>query len=288
MRLRTLGLIVTLALGILIAPLAAAAQQPAKVPRVGVLVPGSVSSFSARIEAFRQALRELGYVEGQNIGIEYRYTEGKLQRLPDLAADLVRLKVDVIVTASAPAILAAKSATNTIPIVMAGIGDPLGTGVVSNLARPGGNITGLSLLTAELAGKRLEVLKEVVPGLSSLAVLWNPANPVSAVALRETELAAGTLAVRLQKVEVRHPDDFTNAFSAITGRQVSALFVIEDPLITGHRTLIAGYYDRNPERARDWLDAARRARGTIGIMYTSWHDKYEDLEKFAGYVNDYR
>ena len=147
------------------------AQQPARIPRIGILIAASASFFSARVEAFRQRLRELGYVEGKNIVIEYRYAEGKLERLPDLAAELVRLKVDVIVTAG-PAILAAKKASATIPIVFAAAADPVGTGLVSSLARPGGNITGLSHMAPDLDGKRLELLKEAFPKVARVAFLW--------------------------------------------------------------------------------------------------------------------
>ena len=150
----------------------AEAQQPARIPRIGILIASSASFFSARVEAFRQRLRELGYVEGKNIVIEYRYAEGKLERLPDLAAELVRLKVDVIVTTGPGAILAAKKASATIPIVFAAAPDPVGTGLVSSLARPGGNITGLSLMAPDLDGKRLELLKEAFPKVARVAFLW--------------------------------------------------------------------------------------------------------------------
>ena len=152
----------------------AEAQQPARIPRIGILIAPSASFFSARVEALRQRLRELGYVEGKNIVIEYRYAEGKLERLPDLAAELVRLKVDVIVTTGPAAILAAKKASATIPIVFAGAADPVGTGFVSSLARPGGNITGLSIMAPDLDGKRLELLKEAFPKVARVAFLWQP------------------------------------------------------------------------------------------------------------------
>ncbi len=155
----------------------AQAQQPARIPRIGILLTPSASVYSARVEALRQRLRELGYVEGKNIVIEYRYAEGKLERLPDLAAELVRLKVDVIVTAGSPAILAAKKASATIPIVFADAGDPVGTGIVSSLARPGGNITGLSVMAPDLDGKRLELLKEAFPKVARVAFLWESGGP---------------------------------------------------------------------------------------------------------------
>ena len=183
MILKTLGLIVILALGILSVPLSSEAQQPAKVPRIGVLSPGSPGP-SPLLDAFRQGLRELGYVEGQNIAIEYRFAEAKPERLADLAAELVRLKVDVILTINTPASQAAKNATRTIPIVFTFVADP--APLVASLARPGGNITGLTTITAELSGKRLELLKEALPGISRVAFLWNSANPTATRIFRET------------------------------------------------------------------------------------------------------
>ena len=180
----------------------AEAQQPAKIPRIGYLTAASPSAIPARLEAFRQGLRELGYVEGKNIVIEWRYAEGKLDRLPALAAELVRLKVDIIVTAGPPATHAAKEATTTIPIVMTQDPDPVGNGFVASLARPGGNITGLSALAPELSGKQLELLKEIVPRLSRVAVLGTSTNPGNAQTLREIELAAKAFGVKLQYLDV--------------------------------------------------------------------------------------
>ena len=180
-----------LAASVLICLHPADAQQPAKVPRIGYLSVSSPSAMSTRTEAFRQGLRELGYVEGKNIVIEWRSAEGKRDRLPSLAAELVRLKVDVIVTAGPPATRSTKEATVTIPIVMAQDSDPVASGFVASLARPGGNITGLSNLGPELSGKRLELLKEIIPRLSRVAVLGNSTNPANAQVLKETELAAG-------------------------------------------------------------------------------------------------
>ena len=185
--------------------LPAQAQQPKKVPRIGCLYAGSPSTQSDRIEAFRHGLRELGYVEGKNIIIEYRHAEGKLDRLPALAAELVRLKVDIIITGGAPATVAAKEATSTIPIVMTQVGDPVGTGFVASLARPGGNITGLSTLGPELSGKRLELLKEIVPKLSRVAVFGTSTQPGNAQVLKEIELAAKALGVKLQYIDVLSP-----------------------------------------------------------------------------------
>jgi len=187
-------------------------------------------------------VRELGYVEGQNIAIESRWAEGKYDRLPGLAAELVRLKVDVLVTQAAPAIQAAKEATRTIPIVMAISGDPIGTGFVASLARPGGNITGLSLLATELSGKRLELLKEAIPKLSRVAVIWNSSSPGMAHRFREVQAAARALGVRLQSLEVRgDPSDFEGAFSAATKERPDGLLVVLDPFTTLHRRRIGEF-----------------------------------------------
>src|SRR5881296_82137 len=183
------------------------AQQAKKVWRIGFLGATSPSIESTRIEAFRQGMRELGYVEGKNIAIEWRWAEGKFDRLPDLAAELVRLDVDVIVTGGSTSSGAAKKVTTTIPIVMAQTNDPVGSGFVASLARPGGNMTGLSTLAPELSGKRLELLKEVVPKLSRVAVFGDSTTPGNALALRETEFAARTLKVQLQYLDIRGPKD---------------------------------------------------------------------------------
>ncbi len=185
----------------------AAAQPPEKVPRVGYLNPGSLSDpvSQRRLEAFRQGLRDLGYVEGQNIAIESRWAEGKYDRYPALAADLVRLKVDVIVAQGGAATQAVQQATRTIPIVMSIVLDPVGSGLVPSLARPGGNVTGTSFMGPDLVGKQLQLLKEVVPKVSRVALLRNPANPASAQGLRDAEAAARALGVWLQALEARNP-----------------------------------------------------------------------------------
>ena len=213
------------------------AQQPKKVPRIGVLDSGSPSSTAAQRDAFRQGLRELGYIEGQTITVEHRYAEGVVE-FPNLATELVRLKVDVIVVPSTPGAQAAKNATTTIPIVFTGVGDPVGTGVVASLAHPGGNVTGLSNLTPELAGKQVEPLKEAFPKISHVAVLSETANTGNAPSLGEMKVAAEALQVTLQPVEFRSPDDFEPAFSAIKREQASALIVLRSPVIRTHRTQI--------------------------------------------------
>jgi len=213
----------------------AEAQQPTKVPVIGRLGASSPSAEAARVEAFRQGLRELGYIEGKNIVIEWRHAEGKLNRLPTLAAELVRLKVEVIVTGGANATEAAKKATSTIPIVMAQSGDPVADRFVASLARPGGNITGLSRLSRELSGKRLELLKEIVPQLSRLAVFATSTNRSNSQTLREVELAAGAFGVKLQYQDVRDPKDYESAFRAASeGRAEAILVEVWGPVITPH------------------------------------------------------
>jgi putative ABC transport system substrate-binding protein len=235
----TIGCIVMLILSLLTAPLTSKVQQAAKVPRLGLLIPVSSSAVASRIEAFRQGLRDLGYVEGRNITIEYHFTEGKAGRLPELVAELIRLKVDLMVIDGMPAIRAAQQATTTIPIGMAVSGDPVRAGLVASLARPGGNITGLSFMMPEVSGKRLEFLQEAVPTLSHVAVLWNPAVPASTFAFKETQTAAHALGLRLQSLEVRSPDEFDQAFAAMTREHADALVVISNALFFGHRRQLA-------------------------------------------------
>ena len=225
--------VVLLALGVI-----AQAQQAKKIRRIGYLTSATPDGQSARIEAFRQGLRELGYVEGKNIVIEYRYAEEKLDRLPALAAELVRLKVDVIVTGGAGNTRAAKAATSTIPIVMTQDPDPVGNGFVASLARPGGNITGLSTQGPEVSGKRLELLKETVPKLSQLVVFGTSTIPGHALSLREVGLAAGALNVQLQYLDVLGPQDTETAFRAVSKWRADALFVLGGAVLISQRTRI--------------------------------------------------
>ena len=245
---------------LLAAPLAADAQQAGKVWRIGVLSPGSPSP--ALLEAFREGLRELGYVDGQNIAMEWRFAEAKPERLAAVAAELVRLKVDVIFTINVPASQAAKNATKTIPIVFTWVADP--SGLVASLGRPGGNLTGLTSIAVELSGKRLELLKEALPGVSRVAVLWNSASPTATRVFRETESASRQLGMKVQPLGVRGPDDLQNAFEIAARERAGALFVIEDLVVSSLRTRI--------------LDLARKSR-----LPTASH--YRDFAEAGGLLS---
>jgi ABC-type uncharacterized transport system substrate-binding protein len=233
------------------------AQQPKKVPRIGYLSAADPTRESARSEAIRHALRELGYIDGQNIAIEYRYAEGKRDRQPELAAELVRLKVDIILVTGAEVLVqAAKNATKTIPIVMVGIGtDPVVAGLVESLARPGGNVTGVTTLSTELGGKRLELLKEAVPKLARVAALYEPANPASVREVKELlPVAARALRLTIQPWEVRDANGFEKVFTALNKDRPDGLYVTSGPLVRAHQKRIVGltlksrlpsmYYDR--------------------------------------------
>jgi putative tryptophan/tyrosine transport system substrate-binding protein len=215
------------------------AQQAGKVPRIGYLNGASPSSISARIEAFRQGLRELGYVEGKSIVIEWRHAEGKLDRLPALAAELVRLKVDIIVSAGSISTRSVKEATVTIPIVMTQDGDPVANGFVASLARPGGKITGLATLAPEISGKQLELLKEIIPRLARVAVLGTSTRPGNAQALREVEIAAGAFGVKLQFLDILGLKDIEAAFRAASKGRADAVLVLSSGIAADRRTEIA-------------------------------------------------
>jgi ABC-type uncharacterized transport system substrate-binding protein len=230
--------ITVLALLLLLVPVAADPQPAGKVPRVGILWAYSPSVTSILADAFRQGLRGFGYVEGQNIVLEERWAEGRFDRLPSLAAELSRLNLDVIVTASTPAVQAAQQATRTIPIVMTLVSDPVEDGVVASLARPGRNVTGLSLMHPELSAKRVALLKEVVPKLSRVAVLWSPSTASYRKVLGEMQTAANALGLQLRSVEVRGPTDFDSAFSAIVRERAGALVVLPDALFRDHQRRI--------------------------------------------------
>jgi len=255
-------------------------QQPTKVPQIGYLTGVSLAAHSARIEAFRQGLRELGYVEGKNIVIDWRSAEEKLDRFPALAAELVRLKVDIIVTAGAAGTRAAKEVTTTIPIVMAQDPDPVGSGFVASLARPGGNITGLSALAPELNGKRLELLKEIVPKLSRVAVFGTSTQPGNAQSLKETELAAGAFGVKLQYLDVLSPKDIETAFRAAGKGRADAVLVLSGSIFNSQRTQIVDLAIKNRLPviySAEWVEA-----GGLMSYGVSFNDLYR---RAATYVD---
>ena len=234
---RTLVMILAL-LALLAIPRAALGQQVRKVYHVGVIEPVSEVLNAASFDAFRQGLRERGYVEGENLVIEYRSADGRADRFPQLAAELVGLKVDVIVTRGTPAAQAAKNATGSIPIVMAAIGDPIGVGVVASLARPGGNVTGLSAFVTVLSTKRVQMLKELLPELKLVAALLNMGNPFSPPQWKEIEAGARSLGIEAQLLDVRKPEDFGPLFEAAIRRRAGAVIVSPDGLLQAHRRLI--------------------------------------------------
>lgn len=237
------------------------AQQPAKIPRVGNLWIGMPTDLviNQNQEAFRQGLRELGYIEGRNIAFEDRYAEGYANRLPGLATDLVNLNVNVIVASATPAAQAAKNATKTIPIVFAVVGEPVHSGFVASMARPGGNMTGVRLLEPELSGKRLEVLKDTVPSLKRVATLVNLANPIHTLYLKEMKLAASAMGITLESIEVRVPDELDGAFETLTKERPGALIVLPD----------AAFYSQRPK-----------------IMNLALKNRLAAMYSFSGYVEE--
>jgi putative ABC transport system substrate-binding protein len=218
-------------------PLAARAEQSGKLPTIGYVGANTPSVESQRIDVFVQRLRELGWIEGRTIAIEVRWAEGRNERFAEIAAEFIRLKVDVIVTVGTPAVVTAKQATSVIPIVFAGAGDPVGTGLVASLARPGGNVTGLSLQTTDSVGKRLELLREVVPDLRRLAILADAGNPQGVLEMGEVQAAARGLGIEVAPLEIRRAEDITPAFDALKGR-ADALYVVAGPLVTTNRIRI--------------------------------------------------
>ena len=235
----------TLTGGLLVSPLAVKAQ-PGRVYRIGYLSTGSATASPRAREAFQQGLRELGWIEGENMLIEYRFADGRFDRLPDLAAELVRLRVDVITAAPAPATVAAKNATATIPIVMMGVADPIGQGLVASLARPDRNITGLSYgVGSSIFGKDLALLKEAVPKVRRVAVLSNPASPSYSVTMAEVKRAARSLGLQLQLLEARGPEGFDGAFATMARERVGALLVLQDPAFIPHRARLVDLAAKN-------------------------------------------
>ena len=228
-----------LALGAVSGPLASFAQQQGRLWRIGFLGPGSYSSGDPRVEALRRGLRELGYAEGRNLAFEFRWAGGQAERLPTLAAELAKLKVDAIVTQGTQATDVARRVVTTIPIVFAVAGDPVGTGLVNSLARPGGNVTGLSDIAPEIAGKRLELLREAVPGITRIAVLWNPANPSAAPQMKDTSVAARSLGLSARSLELRDVSQLEGAFATAVQDRARAVIVLSDGALYGRRVQIA-------------------------------------------------
>jgi putative tryptophan/tyrosine transport system substrate-binding protein len=278
MRRSTVVLLVLL-LAVRVASLAAWAQLPAKVYRIGYLETGVVRP--RPWEAFRERLRELGYVEGQTVVFETRWADGQIDRLPGLAAELARLKVDVVVTAGSPAARAAKNTTTSIPIVMATGGDPVGLGLVATLARPGGNVTGLTTLSRELSGKRLEMLREALPRVSRIGMLWHRTSDIDALTRRETEEAAQTLGIPLKAHGVDGPDGFDQALSAIVADRAGAVLVATSPMFFGHRRQLA---DLAVKHRLPIMFAFREYAEAGGLM--AYGPSYAELfRRAAGYVD---
>jgi putative ABC transport system substrate-binding protein len=248
----------------------AQAQQSTKVPRIGFLIATSPSATAARLEAFRQGFRELGYVDGKSVVIEYRWAEGKVDRLPDLAAELIRLKVDIIFSTGPQSTRAAKEATSMIPIVMGFDNDPVGNGFVASLARPGGNITGLSTLAPEISGKQLELLKEIVLRLSRVVVFGTSTQPGNAQALKEIELAAGALGVKFQFLDILGPKDIETAFGAAGKGRADAVLVLNSPIFNSQRTQITDLAVKNRLPTIYWATEFVEAGGlmTYSVSFT--------------------
>ena len=258
------------------------AQQPTKIPRIGYLSPGDANGSSASVEPFQQGMRELGYIEGKNILVECRYAEGKLDRIPSLVAELVQLKPEVLVVISLLSIRAAKQATKTIPIIIMSTQDPVATGIIDSLAHPGGNITGVTRLTRELSGKRLELLKEAVPRMSRVAVLWSPDDSGASIAFKEYQAVAPSLKIQLQSLEVQDPNpDFEGAFRAAAKKSANALITITNPVLSRYLKRIANLAISNRlpsmyERIA-WVEAG-------GLMSYSAND-VETFKRAATYVD---
>jgi len=262
-------------------PRSARAQQAGKVYRIGFLSAGAEVRPPNFWSVFVSGLQEAGWIEGKNIVFDRRYAENRLDRLPELATELVRLDVDVIVTIGTLAPMAAKRATTSIPIVMVNAGDPVGSGLVTSLARPGGNVTGMSLMAPDLGGKRLELLKEILPALSHVAIIWNAANPYSALVFDETQAAAKKLRLELRSLEVRGPDDFDSALAATIGKSVEALVLVEDPLTFNHLNKVADFCTDNRLAAiyglREFADA--------GGLMTYGANQADLFQRSVGFVD---
>jgi putative ABC transport system substrate-binding protein len=266
---------------LLTAPLAGEAQQTGRIARVAFLETGSLSANVHLRNSFRERLRELGYIEGQTVVFEPRGADGKVERLSGLATELIRLKVDAIVTAGTEAAVAAKQATSTIPIIMAIVSDPVGLGLIASLARPGGNVTGVADLDVEQSGKRLELLKEVVPGLSRVALVWKRGHPKETESVREAEAAAKSLGIRLQLVGMRDPNELPSAFSSMTTGHVGAFLVVADTMFSTHRAQLLDLAAKSHLPAIFWRREFVDAGGLMSYG-ASYLDQYR---RAADYVD---
>lgn len=280
-RIRGLGFTLTVALGILLWPLVTGAQQTGQLRRIGFLGNSTAALEANLVGPFRDGLRDLGYVEGRDVVIEFRWAEGKYERFPALIGELLSIKVDVIVTAGTPASLAVKKATTSIPLVMIAVGDPVGTGIVPSLSRPGANITGLTSISPQLEGKRLELLREVIPGISHVAVLWNSASPLQVVGERRTQAAAGVLHIKVLSLGVWNEEGLEKAFAEIVRERPGALLVLADRLFLHHRQRIMDFavLHRLPG-----VHAYRELVEAGGLM--SFGPSYAGMHKRAAYFVD--
>jgi len=281
MNMRRAGAIATLCLGILAVSALAQAPAPSGVPRIGFLGNSTAALEANLIGPFREGLRDLGYVEGQNIMIEYRWAEGNYARFPALIGELIALKVDAIVTAGTPATLAVKKATTSVPLVMIAVGDPVGTGIVPSLRLPGGNITGLTSISPELDGKRLELLREVIPNISHIAVLWNSSSPLQVVAEKQTRAAAKVLGMKMLSLGVRTREEIEDAFAVILRERPEGFLVLADRLFLHHRQRIM---DFAAEHRLPGVHAYRELVEVGGLM--SFGPSYADMHRRAAIFVD--
>ena len=281
MNIRGLGVTLAAALGILLWPLVTGAQQAGHLHRIGFLGNSTAALEANLVGPFRDGLRELGYIEGQNAVIEYRWAEGRYERLPVLIGELLALKVEVIVTAGTPATLAVKKATTTVPLVMIAVGDPIGTGIVPSLSRPGGNITGLTSISPELDGKRLELLREIIPGMSHIAVFWNSASPLQVVGERRTQAAAAALHMKVLSLGVRNEEGLEKAFVEMIREKPDALLVLADRLFLHHRARIMAFA---AQHRLPGVHAYRELVEAGGLM--SFGPSYAAMHKRAAYFVD--
>ena len=279
MTVKGIGFIITI--GILLGSLAAQAQQTGNVYRIGFLGNSTAALEANLVGPFREGLRDLGYVEGRNVLIEYRWAEGKYDRFPALIGELLALKVAVFVTAGTPATLAVKKATTSVPLVMSAVGDPVGAGIVPSLSHPGGNITGLTAISTEMDAKRLELLKEVVPSVSYIALLWNAASPLQVLAEKQVQAAAQVLRMRVLSLGVKTEEEIKSALAVMARERPDALLVLADRLLLHHRALIMDFATRH---RLPGVHAYRELVEAGGLM--SFGPSYADMHKRAAYFVD--